>query len=135
MPYLKPLPSIDSDSKTYWDGCKKHELLVPWCKHCKQNFFPPRPLCPDCLSPDLEWRKASGKGTVYSLSVVHQNRSSGFREEGPYVLAYVTLAEGVQMLSNVVHKDPYEVKIGMAVELFFEDATPEISIPKFKLAA
>ncbi len=131
--YVKPLPTPNPDTKPYWNGCKNHELLIPRCLDCGDLFFPPQATCPACYSADLEWTKASGKGTVYSLSVVHQNKSPGFRDEGPYVLAYVTLDEGVQMLSNVIGSDPYHVKIGMPVEVTFEDATNEISIPKFKV--
>ena len=77
--------------------------------------------------------KVSGKGIVYSMSVVHQNSSPGFKDEGPYVLAYVTLNEGVLMLTNVIGAaDPYDVKIGTPVEVVFEDATEEITVPKFK---
>lgn len=134
MAYEKPLPTVDTDSREYWEGCRRGELLLPHCQSCDKTFFPPRQLCPGCLTPDVTWRKASGKGTVYSCSVVHRNQGRGFRDEGPYVVAYVTLEEGVQMMTNVVADDPYDVKVGASVELFFEEATEEISIPKFRLA-
>lgn len=129
--YLKPVPTADVETKPYWDACKRHELVLPWCASCKYYFFPPQAICPHCLKADIEWRKASGKGVVYSMSVVHQNKSPGFREQGPYVLAYVRLDEGVQMLTNVLAADPYSVKVGTPVAVTFEDATPEVSIPKF----
>ena len=131
--YVKPLPTVNADTKPFWDGCKAHELRLPRCAECDDLFYPPQGVCPRCLSNELEWVKVSGKGAVYSLSVVHQNRSPGFRDEGPYVLAYVTLDEGVLMLSNVIGvADPYDVKIGMPVEVVFEDATDEITIPRFR---
>jgi uncharacterized OB-fold protein len=133
--YLKPLPTADVETKPYWEGCKRHELLLPWCSHCKDYFFPAQAICPHCLKADIQWHKSSGKGVVYSMSVVHQNKSAGFRDQGPYVLAYVTLDEGVQMLSNVLAADPYSVKVGTPVEVTFEDAPPEVSIPKFTVRA
>jgi hypothetical protein len=134
MAYEKPLPAIDDDNRLYWEGAKRHELTITYCKHCAGYFFPPRQLCPDCLRDDgVEWRKASGKGTVYSISVVHQNRAKGFREDVPYTVGYITLEEGIQMLCNVVAEDPYDVKVGMPVEVFFEDASEGISIPRFRL--
>ncbi len=130
--YLKPLPTPNQETKPFWDACRKHELRVQRCKACKNTFFPPRNSCPHCLSQDFEWIKCSGKGKVYSFSVVHQNRSPGFKNEGPYVIAYITLDEGVQMLSNVIGCEPYSVKVEMPVEVVFEDATPDVSLPKFK---
>ena len=133
--YVKPLPTISDETKTYWEGCKAHELRIPKCNDCSELFFPPQGVCPHCLSDNVGYQKASGKGTVYSMSIVHQNRSPGFRDELPYILAYVTLDEGVQMFTNVVGvDDPYQVKVGAPVEVVFEDATEEITIPKFKPA-
>ena len=133
--YVKPLPTISDETKTYWEGCKAHELRIPKCNDCSELFFPPQGFCPHCLSDNVGYQKASGKGTVYSMSIVHQNRSPGFRDELPYIIAYVTLDEGVQMFTNVVGvDDPYQVKVGAPVEVVFEDATEEITIPKFKPA-
>ena len=134
MAYEKPLPTIDTDSREYWEGCRRRELLLPIARAAATPSSLQGSSVPGCLAPDLTWRKASGKGTVYSCSVVHRNQGRGFRDQGPYVVAYVTLEEGVQMLTNVVADDPYDVKVGASVELFFEDATDEISIPKFQLA-
>ncbi len=131
--YVKPLPTISDETKPYWEGCKAHELRIPKCNDCAELFFPPQGFCPHCMSDNVGYQKASGKGTIYSMSIVHQNRSPGFRDELPYIIAYVTLDEGVQMFSNVVGvDDPYQVKVGAPVEVVFEDATEEITIPKFK---
>ena len=75
---------------------------------------------------------SSGKGTVYTFSVTHQNQAPGFRESLPYVLAYVTLEEGVQMLTNVVECPPGEVKIGMPVEVTFVDVNDDVAVPFFR---
>ena len=133
MTYSKPVPSVDSDTKPFWDGTKAHELRLPSCKACNELFFPPQALCPHCLSGDLNWVKASGKGEIYSMTIIHQNGSPGFRDELPYVLAYITLEEGVQMMSNVIGSEPYDVKVGMPVEVVFDDITEEMTLPKFKL--
>ena len=132
--YLKPVPTIDSNTRSFWEGCKAHELRLPRCKQCKELFFPPQAVCPHCLSSDLDWVTGSGKGKVYSMTVIHQNGSPGFKDETPYVMAYVELDEGVQMLTNVVGSEPYDVKVDTPVEVSFEDITEEISLPKFKVA-
>jgi uncharacterized OB-fold protein len=133
QPYVKPLPTVTAETKSYWDGCKAHELRIPKCQQCGALFFPPQGFCPHCLSDKIGYQKASGKGQVYSMSIVHQNRMPGFKDEVPYIIAYITLDEGVQMFSNVIGtKDPYQVKVGMAVEVLFDDVTPEITLPKFR---
>lgn len=130
--YAKPLPRIDEESKGFWEACQRHELYIQRCRACDSARYYPRALCPQCLSDDTEWVLSSGKGTVYTYTVTRQNQAPGFRDALPYVLAYVELDEGVRMLTNIVECDPDAVRIGMAVEVVFDDVTPEASLPKFK---
>lgn len=130
--YPKPLPRIDEESKAYWEACQRRELVIQRCGACGVLRHYPRALCPRCLSEAVEWVRASGRGTVYTFTVTHQNQASGFRDALPYVLAYVELDEGVRLLTNVVDCAPEAVRIGMAVEVVFEDATPAVTLPKFR---
>ena len=133
MEIPKPMPTLDDPtSDEYWAGCKRHELLIQHCKKCGHQQFPPRQLCTECLSTDLEWVKASGKGRVYSFTVWHQSQHPAFQPEIPYVNAIIRLAEGPRMTSNIVNCNPEDVTCEMPVEIVFEDWTPEVSIPKFK---
>ncbi len=128
----KPLPRIDEESKGFWEACQRHELYLQRCRTCGEFRYYPRALCPYCLSDSTEWVLSSGRGTVYTFTVTYRNQAPGFRDELPYVLAYVELEEGVQLLTNLIDCRPEEVRIGMPVEVHFEDLTPEISLPKFK---
>lgn len=132
--YSKPLPRIDEESKGYWEACQRRELVVQRCGSCGQLRHYPRALCPSCLSDAVEWVRCSGRGTVYTFTVTHQNQAPGFRDQLPYVLAYVELAEGVRLLTNIVDCTPEAVRIGMPVEVVFEDATPAVTLPKFRPA-
>jgi uncharacterized OB-fold protein len=133
--YAKPLPRIDEESKGFWEACQRHELYLQRCRDCAALRYYPRALCPSCLSDRIEWVRASGKGTVYTFTVTYQNQAPGFRDALPYVMAYVELAEGVRMLTNIVGCAPDEVRIGMPVDLVFEDVTPSVTLPKFTPAA
>jgi uncharacterized OB-fold protein len=133
--YKKPLPRIDEESRGYWEALARHELWFQRCGDCATKRFPPRAVCPACLSSKTDWVRAGGRGTVYSFTVTHQNQAPGFREELPYVLAVVELAEGLRMMTNVVGCAPEDVRVGMAVEVEFEDATPEITLAKFRPVA
>ena len=130
--YEKPIPRMDEESKPFWEACARHELYVQKCRSCGKIFYYPRSFCPEDLSQDFEWVKSSGKGKVYTFTITRQNQSPGFRDDLPYILAYVELEEGVRMLTNIVNCEPEEVKVGMPVELTYVDATPEISIPLFQ---
>lgn len=131
-PYKKHVPRIDEESRGYWEALARHELYFQRCRDCGKKRFYPRAVCPNCLSSATEWVRASGRGTVYSFTVTHQNQAPGFREELPYVLAIVELEEGVRMMTNVVGCAPDRVRIGMAVEVVFEGATAEITLAKFR---
>jgi hypothetical protein len=131
----KPLPRLDEESKGYWEACRRHELYVQRCRACGLQRHYPRALCPACLSQDTEWRLCAGTGTVYTFTVTHQNQAPGFRDELPYVMAYVELDEGPRLLTNIVGCPPEAVHIGMRVEVVFEDVTEEIAVPRFRPAA
>ena len=130
--YTKPLPRIDEESKGFWEACQRHELYVQKCRECGTLRYYPRALCPQCLSDRVEWVLSPGRGTVYTFTVTYQNQAPGFRDSLPYVMAYVELDEGVRMLTTIVDCPPDQVRIGMPVQVTFEDATPEVSIPRFK---
>ena len=132
--YKKPLPRIDEESRGYWEALVRHELAFQRCGDCGTKRFPPRAVCPACLSSKVEWVRASGRGTVYSFTVTHQNQAPGFREALPYVLAVVQLEEGPRMMTNVVGCAPDDVRVGMAVAVEYEDVTAEITLAKFKPA-
>jgi len=84
------------------------------------------------MSPNLEWVRSSGTGTVHNFTVVHQNVTPGFKEEVPYVFAIIELAEGIRLSTNIMGCAPADVYIGMPVEVVFESISPEINLPKFR---
>jgi uncharacterized OB-fold protein len=132
--YKKPIPRIDEESKGFWEACQRHELYVQQCGACGARRYYPRALCPACWSSATAWVRCSGRGTVYTFTVTYQNQSPGFRDELPYVLAYVELDDGVRLLTNIVGCAPEDVTIGMAVRVEFDDVTPEVTLPKFRPA-
>ena len=130
--YNKPLPKPTPWSKPFWEGCKKHELLIQECKDCGTKIFYPKLVCTNCLSSNLQWVKAKGTGKVYTFTVVYAYQPTEFAEDVPYVVAVVKLDEGVQLMSNIVDCDPEEVRCDMEVEVTFDDATDEFTFPRFR---
>ena len=128
----KPIPKVDEESKGFWEACRRHELRVQKCLGCGTLRHHPRAVCTECMSSEVEWLLCSGRGTVYTFTMTFQNQAPGFREELPYVLAYVELEEGVLLLTNVVGCPPDSVRIGLPVEVVFEDVSDDVAIPRFR---
>jgi uncharacterized OB-fold protein len=97
----------------YWDAAAKGKLLVKTCKACGKAHYYPRPICPHCFSDKTEWLETKGEGTIYSWSVER-------RASPPYSIAYVTLTEGVSILTSIVDCDLNKISIGQKVKLGFE---------------
>ncbi len=125
------LPIVDNDSKIFWEGCRENRLMIPYCLSCERFFFYPRAICPHCFSEELEWREASGNGTVYSYTVIHRTTDPYFSDKTPYIVALIDLEEGVRMMSNVICDDLTSVYCGMDVKVLFEEVGSEWNFPKF----
>ena len=134
----RPQPHFpEPDTKPYWEGVKAGELRYQTCNDCKAVNFTPTAHCQKCGTSNLKWNVSKGEGTVYTFSVVRQNRIPGFQELGAYAVAYVDLDEGFRMLTNIIGvADPTkDVKIGQRVKVEFEaQDTGEYPIPVFRPA-
>jgi uncharacterized OB-fold protein len=132
----RPQPRFpEPDTEPYWEGVKAGELRYQTCDDCQMVNFYPSAHCKACGSPKLTWRTSAGNGSVYTYSVVRQNRIPGFADLGAYAIAYVDLDEGFRMLTGIVGvSDPTtEVKIGQRVRVEFEKQdSGEYPIPVFR---
>lgn len=129
----KPVPAPDHDSQTFWDGCRRHQLLVQRCADCGQTRFPPSAQCPHCRSRNAAWVQCSGRGRVFSwIVVVHPVPKDVYAGDVPYVVALVELDEGVRVSTNIVGCDPHAVTADMPVEVVFDDVADELTLPRFK---
>ena len=128
----KPVPIVNPWAKPFWDAAREEKLILQKCQDCDKHIFYPRIACPHCFSDKVEWVEASGKGTVYSYTVVTNNAPSAFIQDMPFVIAIVKLEEGVQMLSNIINCNPDDVECDMPVEVTFEKLDDEFTLPKFR---
>jgi len=128
----KPAPVPDDISAPFFDGARAGRLMLQHCSACDRWSFPVRERCPHCFAPKLAWRQASGRGSLYTFTIMHQVMNPGFASAVPYNVAQVDLAEGVRMTSNIVGIANDALRIGMLLEVVFEDVGAEVSIPKFR---
>jgi uncharacterized OB-fold protein len=131
----RPLAHPTPESVEFWLRTAHDELSLQRCQACHRFTFYPRVQCPACGSALLSWTTASGRGTVWSYSVVGRAVSEAFRASVPYVVALVALDEGPLMMSNIVDVDPADVSIGLAVTVCFEPIDDGRRLPLFRPAA
>lgn len=122
-----PLPELNSDTKPFWDAASRGELGYGHCPSCGKAFFYPRNFCPFCFA-EAELAIASGRGEIYAVTVVR-------KAEPPYALAFVRLAEGPSIFTNIVDCDLDALRIGQPVELVFAPSAGGPPIPMFRPVA
>ena len=133
-----PLPYASWESRGFWEGAGRGDLVLQQCGKCGLVQHRPRGLCAHCLESDnLEHFVASGKGEVYTFTVTEQNQAKGFAEACPYVMAYVTLEEGPRILTVITDCAPDEVSVGAPVRASFvsqdRDDGERFAVPVFHL--
>jgi uncharacterized OB-fold protein len=127
-----PSPAISPETEEFWAATTQGKLLLRRCDECQTIIWYPRPFCPACGSLKTSWTEASGRGTVYTFTVVHRSGVPGYREALPYVVAYVELAEGPRILTNIVDCEPDQVKVGMGVRVVFNDTGQGSALYRFR---
>ena len=130
LPVPTSWPSLET--QPYFDAASEGRLSLPRCDDCDFVIWYPRTRCPECGSNNTSWFDASGKGTVYTATVVRKGLGR-WRESSPYVLAYIELEEGPRVLTNVIDCDPDAVTIGSSVTAVFVDAKEGPPLLRFTL--
>ena len=125
------IPKPTPVTQPFWDATGQHRLVLPRC-HRGHTFYYPRTHCPECLSNQLEWIEASGRGRLYSYTVARRPQSPEFAADVPYIIAAITLDEGPRMTSLLVEADPDHVEIDGAVEVVWDDVAEGIAMPYFR---
>ncbi|WP_293898306.1 OB-fold domain-containing protein [Phenylobacterium sp.] len=125
------LPEPTPETRHFWDGCKAGELRLQRCTACHESYFPPRAFCPKCASRDVEVYPASGKGVLWSYVINMRPRPDMGTE--PYAIAVVKLAEGPQMMTNIVDcpQTPEVLQLDMPLQVSFARQTDDITLPLF----
>lgn len=126
-----PTPNVDWETRAYWEGAGRGELVLQRCGACGAVQHRPRGLCASCLTDAPEHFVATGRGEVFTYTIVRQNQMPRFRDHLPYVVAFVALEEGPQILTHVVGCDPEMVRIGMPVQVEFVPVEDGLAIPRF----
>jgi uncharacterized OB-fold protein len=135
LPAPAPRTEAVPELAEFWAATASGRLLLRRCDDCGDPIWYPRTFCPACGSLRTSWSDASGRGRVYSCTVVHRSAVPGYRDVTPYVVAYVELEEGPRVLTNIVDCDPASVRIGMEVGVVFHDTGEGTALYRFAPSA
>ena len=131
----KPIPRKSPHTAPFWDGAKEGKLMLPRCTECNRVHWYPRHICPFCHSVNLEWIEGSGEGTIHTFAVQHMTPPA-WKDDAPYVTAYIDLKEGDRMLTILRGVDPQKpesIQIGSPVKVEFEDVGEDTHVPFFRV--
>ncbi|HET9200275.1 MAG TPA: OB-fold domain-containing protein [Dehalococcoidia bacterium] len=132
--YKKPMPVPDEASRPFFEGMRKHQLVLMRCGSCRRWRLPAAQRCPECWSLEYAWEEASGRGRVYTFALMHHVLHPGFADEAPYNVTVVQLDEGPRYQTNLVGVGNDEIRVGMPVAATYEDINNEVSLLKFRPA-
>jgi uncharacterized OB-fold protein len=133
FPDAMPQPMSDVATLPFWQAAAEHQLVVQRCSACGHTRIPGAPVCSKCRSESAEWTAVSGRGEIYTYTIVHRPVAPNMQL--PFVIAVIALedAGGVRIMSNVVGAKPEEIAIGARVEVVWEDMSAELAVPRFRL--
>jgi uncharacterized OB-fold protein len=113
------------ETAQYWQNLAEGRFLIRYCDDCEEAHWYPRAICPFCFSANTRWREGSGRGTIYSYSIMR-------RAKTPYAIAFVTLDEGPTLMTNIVDCDFDSIRIGQKVELAIRKREDGLPLHMFK---
>lgn len=117
----RPVPVPNADSRPYWDAANHKSLAYQRCDACGQVQFPPRGHCVHCHRGPLRWETSAGRGEIHAFTVIHRAPTPAFRAAVPYAMALVDFSEGFRLLLNVQGVALADLRIGLPVQVTFEE--------------
>lgn len=125
----------DQWTEPFWEAAREHRLVVARCASCGTHRMPPTPFCPACRSTALDWTEVSGRGTLYSFTIVRKANLEAVMDALPYAPAVVDLDEpgGIRLISNVVETPLDRIRIGAPLEVVWYDRPDGVTLPYFRV--
>ncbi|MBI4213479.1 MAG: Zn-ribbon domain-containing OB-fold protein [Chloroflexi bacterium] len=133
--YTKPLPDIeDPTSAPYWAGAKAHKLVMQRCPNCSYVRFPPKKVCPECLTFSDNWVELPPNGVLQSYVTYDHAFDPRFQDDLPYTVGYIKLDDGPRTYGTLLG-DRKDFAIGARVRAVFDDVTPDATLVRWELAS
>jgi hypothetical protein len=130
----RPLPQVTLDTREFYEAARRGELRFQRCLECATWRHYPRPSCAHCLSRRFRWELASGRGRIYTWTIVHGPTLPAFEDEVPYNVVDVLLDEGIHFQSQLLDCPPEAIRADLAVQATFVPVSDDITLVKFRRA-
>jgi uncharacterized OB-fold protein len=126
----------DQWTEPFWTAAASHQLRVSRCADCGRFRMPPSPFCAGCQSQRIEWVTLNGRGSIYSYTIISTPIIAEAVDSVPYVPAVIEVdgAPGVRLISCVVGARLSDIRIGSTVEVFWDDLSDGVTVPRFRLS-
>jgi uncharacterized OB-fold protein len=128
-----PAPLVTKANESFWAATAEGRFQLQRCNECDTVLWFPRRHCPSCWTENVSTFDATGKGVIYSFTVIRKG-AMAYKDSGPFVVAYVELAEGPRVMTNIVDCDVETVAVGMPVEVVFHDTGHGNALYRFRPA-
>ena len=129
---IPPLPAVTPDVAPFYEAARRGELRFQRCAECRTWRHYPRPACPACSSRRFTWERTTGRGSVYTWTIVHGPTLPAFEATLPYNVVDVLLDEGIHFVSQVLDCPAEALHAGLPVEAVFVPVTDELTLVKFR---
>jgi len=130
----RPVPLPTAETRPFWEACNKGELLYQRCRGCGHVQSYPRGHCEACQALDLEWKRSSGRGSIYTFTVAFRAPTAAFKADVPYAIAIVDMDEGFRLMVNILNCEHSEIAIGGAIRIVFKAGEEGMVLPQAELA-
>ena len=128
----KPRPRRDGYHDGFYAYCDKHELRFQRCADCQTWRHMPRDCCPECGSFEWTWERSSGKGTLFSWTVIHRALHPSFEADLPYAPVVVEMDEGIRLVSLLRGVAIEDLALGLALEVGFDEDRDGVTLHHFR---
>jgi len=126
---VRPILTPNAASAPFFDGAAAGRLMLRRCRACGTWHAPQALFCMECLSAEIEWTPASGRGRVHSFTIIHRGQIEGL--ETPYNVAIVETEEGPRIVSQLLGIAPDRIVVGMSVSAVFRRLSSGMVLPYF----
>ncbi|MDR3069908.1 MAG: OB-fold domain-containing protein [Propionibacteriaceae bacterium] len=130
----RPLPTIIQDTARFWESAREHAVELQKCDECGYWRFYPGPVCHSCGSFAYTWTPISGKGKIWTYTVLYRARGNAYQDDVPIAIGLIELEEGAILMSNIIDCQPEDLKIGLEVIIDYGAINDEVTLPLFRLA-